>query len=114
MFLLCGERDGQITKSKKEIEGMKRYFCLILLITIMMLQGCRNDTYIDTQATGTKPIGTTVSDILNAEEKTITVWIPKTGIKYHKRSFCSNMKNPSAVTKQEAIKRGFTSCKKCW
>lgn len=42
------------------------------------------------------------------------VWIPKTGSKYHSRSGCSNMKNPSQVTKQEAERQGYEPCKKCW
>ena len=42
------------------------------------------------------------------------VWIPKSGSKYHSRSGCSNMKNPSQVTKSEAENRGYEPCKKCW
>lgn len=42
------------------------------------------------------------------------VWIPKTGSKYHSSSSCSNMKNPSQVTKSEAINSGYEPCKKCY
>ena len=42
------------------------------------------------------------------------VWIPRTGAKYHKKSTCSNMKNPSQVTIEEAKDDGFTACKKCY
>ena len=42
------------------------------------------------------------------------VWIPKTGKKYHSSSSCSNMKNPSKVTRSEAINRGYDPCKKCY
>ena len=42
------------------------------------------------------------------------VWIPKTGSKYHNNSGCSNMKNPSHVSKQIAIQRGYEPCKKCY
>ena len=42
------------------------------------------------------------------------VWIPRTGAKYHSRSNCSNMKNPSQVTEDEAIAMGYERCKKCW
>ena len=42
------------------------------------------------------------------------VWIPKSGSKYHSNSGCSNMKNPSKVTKDEAIQRGYDPCKKCY
>ncbi len=42
------------------------------------------------------------------------VWIPKTGKKYHSSSSCSNMKNPSKVTRSEAINRGYDPCQKCY
>ena len=42
------------------------------------------------------------------------VWIPNSGSKYHSRSGCSNMKNPTQVTKTEAERRGFEPCKKCY
>lgn len=42
------------------------------------------------------------------------VWIPTGGgTKYHSRSSCSNMDNPSLVPLSEAIARGFTACKRC-
>ena len=45
--------------------------------------------------------------------KTEMVWIPKTGEKYHTNSSCSNMKDPSQVTKEEAESRGYEPCKRC-
>ena len=42
------------------------------------------------------------------------VWIPRTGQRYHRKENCSNMKNPSYVTIEEAIRLGFTPCKKCY
>lgn len=42
------------------------------------------------------------------------VWIPKSGSKYHSRSSCSNMKNPTQVSRSEAISRGYGPCKKCY
>ncbi len=42
------------------------------------------------------------------------VWIPKSGKKYHSDPTCSNMKNPTKVTVQEATSRGFTPCSRCW
>ena len=42
------------------------------------------------------------------------VWIPKSGKKYHSDKTCSNMKNPTQVTKEEAENRGFEPCKRCW
>ena len=44
----------------------------------------------------------------------VMVWIPRTGKKYHSNERCSNMKNPSYVTIEEAVRRGFTPCKKCY
>lgn len=49
-----------------------------------------------------------------AQEVETMVWIPRTGKKYHSRSSCSNMKNPSEVTLQQAINSGYGKCKKCW
>ncbi len=42
------------------------------------------------------------------------VWIPQSGKKYHSSSTCSGMKNPSKVTREEAIAQGYTPCKKCY
>ena len=49
----------------------------------------------------------------STEIKEQMVWIPKSGSKYHSKASCSNMKDPSQVTKSEAEKRGYTPCKKC-
>ena len=50
------------------------------------------------------------------EEKSesVMVWIPGSGSKYHSYEGCSNMKNPSEVTEDEAISRGYSACSKCW
>lgn len=50
----------------------------------------------------------------NVDTDNNLVWIPNSGSKYHARSSCSNMKNPSQVTKEEAVQRGFEPCKKCY
>ena len=42
------------------------------------------------------------------------VWIPKTGTKYHSKSTCSNMKNPTQVAQSVAVNREYTACSKCW
>lgn len=44
----------------------------------------------------------------------VMVWIPQSGSKYHSRSGCSNMKNPTEVTREEAERLGYTPCKKCY
>ena len=41
------------------------------------------------------------------------VWIPKSGSKYHTYSSCSNMKNPTQVTEEEAEAMGYEPCKRC-
>lgn len=44
---------------------------------------------------------------------TTYVFITKSGTKYHSDSSCSNIKNASQVTKEEAIDKGYSACKKC-
>lgn len=56
----------------------------------------------------------TENDQTENEIMTEMVWIPVSGSKYHSYAGCSNMKNPTQVTEEEAIERGFTPCKKCW
>lgn len=41
------------------------------------------------------------------------VWIPASGSKYHSRSSCSNMSNPTQVTISQAQAWGYSPCKKC-
>lgn len=45
---------------------------------------------------------------------TETVWVSATGKKYHRKSSCSNMKNPSQISKSDVISRGYEPCKKCY
>ena len=56
----------------------------------------------------------TTSAQTNDENNSETVWIPKSGKKYHCKSNCSRMKNPTEVTKQEAIDMGYTQCGTCY
>lgn len=42
------------------------------------------------------------------------VWIPVSGSKYHSGPDCSNMKNPSRVTLEQAEEMGYEPCKKCF
>lgn len=42
------------------------------------------------------------------------VWIPESGSKYHSKSTCSGMSNPTQVTISEAQSMGYTACKKCY
>lgn len=56
----------------------------------------------------------TTSQNVNVDTDNNLVWVPNSGSKYHVRSSCSNMKNPSQVTKSEAEQRGYEPCKKCY
>lgn len=48
------------------------------------------------------------------QQQEVMVWISTTGSKYHSRASCSNMKNPSQVTLEQAQALGLTPCKKCY
>lgn len=87
----------------------------------------RNDTPIkensQTQQTTTKTPTKKVDENKNTTSTTKTpvtttnsnlVWIPQSGKKYHSNPKCSNMKNPSQVTKASAESSGYTPCKKCY
>lgn len=41
------------------------------------------------------------------------VWIPSSGSKYHSRSGCSGMENPTEVTLSDAKARGYAACQRC-
>lgn len=43
-----------------------------------------------------------------------TVWVPRTGAKFHSTPTCSGMRNPSQTTAGDARSRGYTPCSKCW
>ncbi|MFQ9922577.1 MAG: hypothetical protein ACLRVU_03625 [Beduini sp.] len=50
----------------------------------------------------------------NAIPNTSTVYLPKSGKKYHSNPNCSNMKNPRAVSLKEAQSLGYEPCSKCY
>ena len=56
---------------------------------------------------------TTITET-KANQSQKMVWIPKSGSKYHRRSGCSKMKNPSNVSLSKAEALGYTPCKKCY
>ena len=49
----------------------------------------------------------------NSSSASVMVWIPETGTKYHSNSSCSGMKNPTQVTKEQAIGLGYDPCSRC-
>ena len=61
----------------------------------------------------TIPTQPTEPSTVPADPETEMVWIPKTGEKYHTNPTCSNMKDPTQVTKEEAEQRGYEPCKRC-
>lgn len=50
----------------------------------------------------------------NAMPNTSTVYLPKSGKKYHSNPNCSNMKSPRAVSLEEAQSLGYGPCSKCY
>ncbi len=42
------------------------------------------------------------------------VYVSRTGYCYHSISYCSNMKNPRCMTRQEAIEMGRSPCSNCY
>ena len=61
-----------------------------------------------------QPVSPPVQQPIPQTPMSRNVWIPRTGVKYHSYSTCSNMKNPSYVELSRAIQMGYTACSKCW
>ena len=43
-----------------------------------------------------------------------SVWIPRTGSKYHRTPDCGGMNSPTQVSRSEAISMGYEPCKRCY
>ena len=54
------------------------------------------------------------SNIKGNNTSGVKVYVTKKGKRYHSRPGCSNMKSPSAISENEAIRRGYSACSKCW
>lgn len=65
------------------------------------------------QAETVLPPQSYTEEVSEAEPQAVMVWISSNGTKYHSKSSCSNMKNPSQITLDEAIAQGYTPCKRC-
>ena len=50
----------------------------------------------------------------SSDQQETMVWVSATGKKYHSRSGCSNMSNPSQISKSDAQAQGYEPCKKCY
>lgn len=78
------------------------------------------DTTSSTTTTITTTTTTTTTTITTTKKPTTTktteqmVWIPASGTKYHSKSSCSNMKDPSQISKKRAIELGYSPCKRCF
>ena len=53
------------------------------------------------------------SDVIANADMSRTVWVSRKGTKYHYSSACSGMKNPIAMTLQQALDAGKSPCSKC-
>ena len=51
---------------------------------------------------------------VNCQQEETTVWIPRTGDKYHSSPNCSNMIDPTEVSISYAIAQGYPPCSKCY
>ena len=72
-----------------------------------------NDTNVPEENNGSENNNQGNEDNDSDTSGTEMVWIPNSGTKYHSNSTCSKMKNPTKVSKQEAISRGYEPCKRC-
>ena len=68
--------------------------------------------YVTVKPTAQPTQKTKVSEAVTPKPQ--MVWVVSTGKKYHSKSTCSNMKSPMQITKTDAIKQGYTPCKKCY
>lgn len=75
----------------------------------------------DSQGTGSCMLSTSNNSSKNSstpaptpEANGQTVYVSRTGSKYHSNPNCSNMKNPSSMTMEEAQTKGLEACKKCY
>lgn len=86
-------------------------------------QSTTKKTFTSTQKTSTtqkpsttKKTTTTKRTTTESEDipDTNMVWISEHGKRYHSSPSCSNMKNPSHVSRSTAESMGLTPCAKCW
>ena len=112
--------------ASKEFEQVRfnatAWFCLLVLIVLITmaphfsLTAWADEDGGKTELTTIQPsVMFTASPLaaqsdMHAQE---TVYISRTGSKYHYSSSCSNMRNPSAVEISDAISRGYAPCSKC-
>ena len=90
----------------------------VFLVVSMMLCGCATDVLVQSSQEMSSEVVISDTYTFSKEESNDTaedmVWIPTSGIRYHKKPNCSNMKNPKKVSKSKAESLGYTPCKKCY
>lgn len=60
------------------------------------------------------PTDTPIPEPMQEEPTEEMVWIPQSGSKYHSRSTCSGMNNPTEVPLSQAQAAGYAPCKRCY
>lgn len=69
---------------------------------------------LSASATESEPCSYTANgDVIANADMSRTVWVSRKGTKYHYSSTCSGMKNPIAMTLQQALDAGKSPCSKC-
>lgn len=106
-------RDADITVFRTDLQG--DVFCTSdgKEVTFSVARNADANT-LGTAATQTKTEAPTEAPVAEAEAEVEMVWISGSGKKYHSHSGCSNMKNPSQVTRAKAESMGREPCKKCY
>lgn len=81
--------------------------CGIAIAAVLFLVGYRK------KKGGAASGGDTEAAAPLSDEKTYKVYVEKGGEKYHHKKECSGMKNPQYIPLKDALKKGYTECKKC-
>lgn len=113
-------RDADVKTFRTDLQGDIRCSSDGKTVTFTVSKNADADVFSGIGGNSTE--GQATQDEPTVTEPTVTqtepqgdmVWIPKTGTKYHSNPECSNIKNPTQVTKEDAIARGYTPCKKCY
>lgn len=82
--------------------------------TITENNSSENSSQTTENNSSTETVISSKSDVVASNSQNAeTVWISKSGKKYHVKSSCSGMKSATAITKSEAVSQGYEPCKKC-
>ena len=98
----------------KRIPALLLAFCLLLSLAACGSEAAQPSAEPTPEPTATPEPTLSPEPTPEAEPGQALVWIPQSGSKYHSSPSCSNMKNPTQVTVEEAESRGYEPCKKCY